>query len=73
MYKSSLRHIHDPVLSSLKMNGILFFNLIAISDLIFLLSPITSISAYSRVCILNKKYISGSLLPRTSMVPITKN
>jgi hypothetical protein len=25
MYKSSLRHIHDPVLSSLKMKGILFF------------------------------------------------
>jgi hypothetical protein len=24
MYKSSLRHIHDPVLSSLKMKGILF-------------------------------------------------
>jgi hypothetical protein len=23
MYKSSLRHIHDPVLSSLKMKGIL--------------------------------------------------
>jgi hypothetical protein len=27
MYKSSLRHIHDPVLSSLKMNGILSFEL----------------------------------------------
>jgi hypothetical protein len=28
MYKSSLRHIHDPVLSSLKMKGIrLLFNL----------------------------------------------
>jgi hypothetical protein len=28
MYKSSLRHIHDPVLSSLKMEGIrlLFFS-----------------------------------------------
>jgi hypothetical protein len=27
MYKSSLRHIHDPVLSSLKMKGIrLFFS-----------------------------------------------
>jgi hypothetical protein len=25
MYKSSLRHIHDPVLSSLKMKGILSF------------------------------------------------
>jgi hypothetical protein len=25
MYKSSLRHIHDPVLSSLKMKGIRFF------------------------------------------------
>jgi hypothetical protein len=25
MYKSSLRHIHDPVLSSLKMEGILSF------------------------------------------------
>jgi hypothetical protein len=25
MYKSSLRHIHDPVLSSLKMKGILYF------------------------------------------------
>jgi hypothetical protein len=25
MYKSSLRHIHDPVLSSLKMKGILTF------------------------------------------------
>jgi hypothetical protein len=24
MYKSSLRHIHDPVLSSLKMKGICF-------------------------------------------------
>jgi hypothetical protein len=24
MYKSSLRHIHDPVLLSLKMEGILF-------------------------------------------------
>jgi hypothetical protein len=33
MYKSSLRHIHDPVLSSLKMKGrpirLLFFNLSA--------------------------------------------
>jgi hypothetical protein len=29
MYKSSLRHIHDPVLSSLKMKGIrLIFNFI---------------------------------------------
>jgi hypothetical protein len=26
MYKSSLRHTHDPVLSSLKMKGIRFFN-----------------------------------------------
>jgi hypothetical protein len=26
MYKSSLRHIHDPVLSSLKMKGMCFFN-----------------------------------------------
>jgi hypothetical protein len=25
IYKSSLRHIHDPVLSSLKMKGILSF------------------------------------------------
>jgi hypothetical protein len=25
MYKSSLTHIHDPVLSSLKMKGICFF------------------------------------------------
>jgi hypothetical protein len=25
MYKSSLRHLHDPVLSSLKMKGILSF------------------------------------------------
>jgi hypothetical protein len=25
MYKSSLRHIHDPVLSSLKIKGIRFF------------------------------------------------
>jgi hypothetical protein len=25
MYKSSLRHIHDPVLSSLKMKGMRFF------------------------------------------------
>jgi hypothetical protein len=25
MYESSLRHIHDPVLSSLKMKGILYF------------------------------------------------
>jgi hypothetical protein len=25
MYKSSLRHIYDPVLSSLKMKGIRFF------------------------------------------------
>jgi hypothetical protein len=25
MYKSSLRHIHDPVRSSLKMKGTLFF------------------------------------------------
>jgi hypothetical protein len=31
MYKSSLRHIHDPVLSSLKMKGILF--------ILFILSP----------------------------------
>jgi hypothetical protein len=30
MYKSSLRHIHDPVLSSLKMKGIRFFFLIGI-------------------------------------------
>jgi hypothetical protein len=29
MYKSSLRHIHDPVLSSLKMKGIFSFFLIA--------------------------------------------
>jgi hypothetical protein len=29
MYKSSLRHIHDPVLSSLKMKGILFCSHIA--------------------------------------------
>jgi hypothetical protein len=28
MYKSSLRHIHDPVLSSLKMKGILSFLLV---------------------------------------------
>jgi hypothetical protein len=26
MYKSSLRHIHDPVLSSLKMDSIRFFS-----------------------------------------------
>jgi hypothetical protein len=25
MYMSDLRHIHDPVLSSLKMEGIIFF------------------------------------------------
>jgi hypothetical protein len=30
MYKSSLRHIHDPVLSSLKMEGIRFFYVISI-------------------------------------------
>jgi hypothetical protein len=26
MYKSSLRHIHDPVLSSLKIKDILYFS-----------------------------------------------
>jgi hypothetical protein len=34
MYKSSLRHIHDPVLSSLKMKGIrLLFSVFSLSQI----------------------------------------
>jgi hypothetical protein len=36
MYKSSLRHIHDPVLSSLKMKGILFFQNVHLGKELFI-------------------------------------
>jgi hypothetical protein len=56
MYKSSLRHIHDPVLSSLKMKGIFF------SVSLGTLTAVVCVRACVCVCLCVKPYVLNKKL-----------